>query len=64
MNVSSIQNEDLENLSQAYWRYYLPNDTQYRKYTLKNPLGKTLQEMLKTEIDNFLGYSKYECKNK
>lgn len=40
MNVSSIQDEDLDDLSQAYRMYCHPNDTQYRQDTLKNTFGK------------------------
>lgn len=43
---------------------YKPNDAQDVQDMLKDLLGDTLQEMLESEMDEKLGYSRYDYKNK
>lgn len=44
--------------------HYQPKDAQDVQDMLKNLLGETLQGMLEAEMDDHLGYSKYDYKNK
>lgn len=44
--------------------YYQSNDAQDVQDMLKNLLSDTLQGMLKAEMDQKLGYSKYDYQNK
>ena len=44
--------------------HYQPNDAQDVQEMLKDLLGDTLQGMLEAEMDEKLGYSKYDYKNK
>ena len=44
--------------------HYQPNDAQDVQDMLKDLLGDTLQGMLEAEMDQKLGYSKYDYKNK
>ena len=44
--------------------HYQPKDTQDIQDMLKDLLGETLQGMLEAEMDDHLGYSKYDYKNK
>ena len=44
--------------------HYKPKDAQGVQDMLKDLLGETLQGMLEAEMDNHLGYSKYDYKNK
>ena len=44
--------------------HYQPQDTQDIQEMLKDLLGDTLQGMLEAEMDDHLGYSKYDYKNK
>ena len=44
--------------------HYQPKDAQDIQDMLKDLLGETLQGMLETEMDDHLGYSKYDYKNK
>ena len=44
--------------------YYQPKDAQDIQEMLKDLLGETLQGMLEAEMDDHLGYSKYDYKNK
>ena len=44
--------------------HYKPQDTQDVQDMLKDLLGDTLQGMLETEMDEKLGYSKYDYQNK
>lgn len=41
--------------------HYQPNDAHDVQEMLKDLLDDTLQEMLEAEIDEKLGYTKYEC---
>ena len=43
---------------------YQPKDAQDVQDMLKDLLGETLQGMLEAEMDDHLGYSKYDYKNK
>ena len=44
--------------------HYQPKDAQDVQEMLKDLLGETLQGMLEAEMDDHLGYSKYDYKNK
>ena len=44
--------------------HYQPKDAQDIQDMLKDLLGETLQGMLEAEMDDHLGYSKYDYKNK
>ena len=44
--------------------HYQPKDAQDIQEMLKDLLGETLQGMLEAEMDDHLGYSKYDYKNK
>ena len=44
--------------------HYQPKDAQDVQDMLKDLLGETLQGMLEAEMDDLLGYSKYDYKNK
>lgn len=44
--------------------HYKPGDAQGVQEMLKDLLGDTLQGMLEAEMDEKLGYSKYDCRNK
>ena len=44
--------------------YYQPKDAQDVQKMLKDLLGETLQGTLEAEMDDHLGYSKYDYKNK
>ena len=44
--------------------HYQPKDAQDIQDMLKDLLGDTLQGMLEAEMDDHLGYSKYDYKNK
>ena len=44
--------------------HYQPKDAQDVQDMLKGLLGETLQGMLEAEMDDHLGYSKYDYKNK
>ena len=44
--------------------HYQPEDAQDEQDMLKDLLGDTLQEMLEAEMDEKLGYSKYNYKDK
>ena len=44
--------------------HYQPKDAQDVQDMLKDLLGETLQGMLEAEMDDHLGYSKYDYKNK
>lgn len=44
--------------------HYQPKDTHDIQEMLKDLLGETLQGMLEAEMDDHLGYSKYDYKNK
>ena len=44
--------------------HYQPNDAHDVQEMLKDLLGDTLQGMLEAEMDEKLGYSKYDYKNK
>lgn len=44
--------------------HYHPEDAQDVQEMLKDLLGDTLQGMLEAEMDEKLGYSKYDYKNK
>ena len=44
--------------------HYQPNDAQDVQNMLKDLLGDTLQGMLEAEMDEKLGYSKYDYQNK
>ena len=44
--------------------HYQPKDVQDIQDMLKDLLGDTLQGMLEVEMDDYLGYSKYDYKNK
>lgn len=44
--------------------HYQPNDANDVQEMLKDLLGDTLQEMLEAEMDQKLGYSKYDYQNK
>lgn len=44
--------------------HYQPQDAQDVQDMLKDLLGDTLQEMLEAEMDQKLGYSKYDYQNK
>ena len=44
--------------------HYQPKDAQDVQEMLKDSLGETLQGMLEAEMDDHLGYSKYDYKNK
>ena len=45
-------------------KHYQPKDAQDIQNMLKDLLGETLQGMLEAEMDDHLGYSKYDYKNK
>ena len=45
-------------------KHYQPKDAQDIQDMLKDLLGETLQGMLEAEMDDHLGYSKYDYKNK
>jgi putative transposase len=49
---------------QKLLRAYQPEDAQDVQNMLKDLCGDTLQTMLETEMDEHLGYSKYDYKNK
>ena len=44
--------------------HYQPKDAQDVQNMLKDLLGETLQDMLESEMDEHLGYSKYDYRNK
>ena len=44
--------------------HYQPQDAQDVQNMLKDLLGETLQDMLESEMDEHLGYSKYDYRNK
>lgn len=44
--------------------HYQPKDAQDVQNMLKDLLGETLQDMLESEMDEYLGYSKYDYRNK
>lgn len=44
--------------------YYQPSDTHGVQEMLKDLLGDTLQGMLEAEMEEKLGYSKYDYRNK
>lgn len=44
--------------------HYQPKDAQGIQDMLKDLLGDTLQGMLESEMDDHLGYTKYDYKNK
>ena len=44
--------------------HYQPNDAKDVQEMLKDLLGDTLQGMLEAEMDDHLGYSKYDYQNK
>lgn len=44
--------------------HYKPKDAQDVQNMLKDLLGETLQDMLESEMDEHLGYSKYDYRNK
>ena len=44
--------------------HYQPKDAQDVQNMLKDLLGETLQDMLQSEMDEHLGYSKYDYRNK
>ena len=44
--------------------HYQPKDAQDVQSMLKHLLGETLQDMLESEMDEHLGYSKYDYRNK
>ena len=45
-------------------RHYNPQDAQDVQEMVKDLLGDTLQGMLEAEMDQQLGYSKYDYRNK
>lgn len=47
-------------LIQGLLAHYKPGDTQDVQAMLRDLLGDTLQEMLEAEMDEHLGYSKYD----
>ena len=49
---------------QSLLEHYQPKDAQDVQDMLKDLLGETLQGMLEAEMDDHLGYSKYDYKNK
>jgi transposase-like protein len=51
-------------LIQGLLSHYKPEDAQDVQAMLRDLLGDTLQEMLEAEMDEHLGYSKYDYKNK
>ncbi|MBR0105580.1 MAG: IS256 family transposase [Lachnospiraceae bacterium] len=51
-------------LIQGLLEHYKPEDAQDVQAMLRDLLGDTLQEMLEAEMDDHLGYSRYDYKNK
>ena len=51
-------------LIQKLLSHYEPEDAQDVQAMLRDLLGDTLQQMLEAEMDDHLGYSKYDYKNK
>ncbi len=51
-------------LIQGLLAHYKPEDAQDVQAMLRDLLGDTLQQMLEAEMDDHLGYSKYDYKNK
>ena len=51
-------------LIQGLISHYKPEDAQDVQAMLRDLLGDTLQQMLEAEMDDHLGYSKYDYKNK
>lgn len=56
--------EERRSLIRQLLSTYEPENTEDVQSMLKDLLGDTLQEMLESELDNELGYSKYDYKNK
>lgn len=51
-------------LIQGLLSHYKPEDAQDVQAMLRDLLGDTIQQMLEAEMDDYLGYSKYDYKNK
>ncbi|KEJ91612.1 hypothetical protein EH55_08020, partial [Synergistes jonesii] len=51
-------------LIQSLLSHYKPEDAQDVQAMLRDLLGDTIQQMLEAEMDDHLGYSKYDYKNK
>ena len=51
-------------LIQGLLSHYKPEDAQDVRAMLRDLLGDTLQQMLEAEMDDHLGYTKYDYKNK
>ena len=51
-------------LIQGLLSHYKPEDAQDVQAMLRNLRGDTLQQMLEAEMDDHLGYTKYDYKNK
>ena len=51
-------------LIQGLLSHYKPEDAQDVQAMLRDLLGDTLQQMLEAEMDDHLGYTKYDYKNK
>ena len=51
-------------LIQGLLSHYKPEDAQDVQAMLRDLLGDTIQQMLEAEMDDHLGYSKYDYKNK
>ena len=51
-------------LIQSLLSHYKPEDAQDVQAMLRDLLGDTIQQMLEAEMDDYLGYSKYDYKNK
>ena len=55
---------DRKALIQSLLSHYKPEDAQDVQAMLRDLLGDTIQQMLEAEMDDHLGYSKYDYKNK
>ena len=57
-------NEERRALIRELIKEYQPKDVNDVQEALKELLGETLEQMLEAELDDHLGYSKYDYKNK
>jgi len=57
-------NEERRALIRELIKEYQPKDVNDVQEALKDLLGETLEQMLEAELDDHLGYSKYDYKNK